>query len=263
MAQFAFDFSAPQATWQVPAQVQRLIDDGALFVVNHSGGKDSQAMLIRLHAIIPADQLLIVHADLPEVDWEGIQEHIERYSFGLPIHVCRAKKTFFEMVERRGMFPSPSTRQCTSDLKRDPIAKVIRHYLDSHPRFRRTIVNCMGMRAQESTSRAKLNTFKLSERNSVADRTWYEWLPIHEMTEVEVFKMIRAAGQEPHWAYKAGMTRLSCCFCIMASRDDLRTAAALKPDLAKRYMDLERRLGFTMSMPAGGKRQFLDEILAQ
>lgn len=73
MAQFSFDFSAPQAAWQVPAQVRRLIDEGALFVVNHSGGKDSQAMLIRLHAVIPADQLLIVHADLPEVDWEGIR----------------------------------------------------------------------------------------------------------------------------------------------------------------------------------------------
>lgn len=33
--------------------IQSLIDAGALFVSNHSGGKDSQAMLIKLLDVIP------------------------------------------------------------------------------------------------------------------------------------------------------------------------------------------------------------------
>ena len=37
--------------------------------------------------------------------------------------VVQAGKTFFDMVEHRQMFPSPKNRQCTSDLKRGPIAK--------------------------------------------------------------------------------------------------------------------------------------------
>lgn len=79
-------------------EIQNLIGRGALFVVNHSGGKDSQAMLIELRSVIPAAQLLVIHADLPEVDWPGIREHIDATAAGLPIIVCRATKTFFEMV---------------------------------------------------------------------------------------------------------------------------------------------------------------------
>ena len=44
------------------------------------------------------------------------------------------------------------------------------------------------------------------------------------------------------------MSRLSCVFCIMASTQDLRTAAPLKPELYRRYTALEKRLGFTLSM---------------
>jgi len=43
------------------------------------------------------------------------------------------------------------------------------------------------------------------------------------------------------------MTRLSCSFCILASRQDLRRAAVLRPDLYKRYASLERKLGHTLS----------------
>ncbi len=53
------------------AEIRRLIDQGFLFVVNHSGGKDSQAMYVRLAPMVPAQQLIVVHAILHEVDWPG------------------------------------------------------------------------------------------------------------------------------------------------------------------------------------------------
>jgi DNA sulfur modification protein DndC len=151
-------------------------------------------------------------------------------------------------VERRGMFPSPQQRQCTSDLKRGPIDREIRRYLAAHPEFQGRVVNCMGMRAQESAQRAKAATFKRSERNSVAGREWFDWLPIHDMTAAEVFDTIRAAGEKPHWAYAAGMSRLSCMFCVMASAHDLRTAARLNPEAYAERVALERRIGHTISM---------------
>lgn len=228
--------------------IAELVDRGALFVINDSGGKDSQAMKARLLASIPARQLLIVHAVLPDVEWEGVPEHVERYASGVPVIYARARKTLFEMIEHRGMFPSPNNRQCTSDLKRNPIEREIRRFLKAHPEFNGLIVNCMGMRAEESTGRSRLTTFKYHSGNSKAGREWYDWLPIHHLTEANVFETIREAGQEPHWAYAAGMTRLSCCFCIMASQADLATAARLKPDLYRRYCETERRLGFTLSM---------------
>ena len=43
------------------------------------------------------------------------------------------------------------------------------------------------------------------------------------------------------------MSRLSCSFCILASRADLRRAAELRPDLYRRYAELEQRIGHTLS----------------
>lgn len=229
--------------------ILNLIERGALFVVNHSGGKDSQAMMIKLREIVPVAQLLVIHAELPDVDWEGIREHIDATIGGLPLVVCRNEnKTLLEMVERRGMFPSPQQRQCTSDLKRGPIEREVRRYLKANPQFGGLVVNCMGLRAEESPARSKLSTLKLNGRNSVAGREWHDWLPIHAMTKESVFKVIAAAGQTPHPVYAMGMSRLSCCFCIMANREDLRTAARLKPDLYRRYVELERKIGHTLSM---------------
>jgi hypothetical protein len=37
----------------IPAEIKRLVDAGAMFVINHSGGKDSQAMTLYLERHIP------------------------------------------------------------------------------------------------------------------------------------------------------------------------------------------------------------------
>ncbi|WP_039392926.1 phosphoadenosine phosphosulfate reductase domain-containing protein [Novosphingobium sp. MBES04] len=237
-------------------QIESLIARGALFVINDSAGKDSQAQKIKVMSMVPHRQILIVHALLPEVEWDGTVEHIEANSGNIRIVYARARKTLFEMVEHRGMFPSPANRQCTSDLKRGPIEREIRRYLKAHPEFGGLVVNCLGMRAEESTGRARLTPFKLNAANSIAGREWYDWLPIHDWATSDVFACIAQAGQKPHWAYAAGMTRLSCCFCIMASQADLTTAAKLNPPLYRRYVETEQRLGFTLSM----SRKALPEI---
>lgn len=245
----------------IPAAIRDLVQLGALFVVNHSGGKDSQSMFLMLRSIVPADQLLVIHAHLPGVEWPGTIEHIYSTIGETPTVVCQSVKTFFEMVERRGMWPSPQQRQCTSDLKRGPIEREIRRYLKAHPEFEGRIVNCMGLRADESPRRAKAQRFKYSARNSKAGRRWFDWLPIHDMSTSEVFATIEAAGQEPHWAYAAGMTRLSCCFCIMSSRRDLQTAARLRPALFDEYAAMERRIDHTFVPPCQGRRLFLTDIV--
>lgn len=235
--------------------ISELIARGATFVINHSGGKDSQSMFIYLLGIVPREQLVVIHADLPGVDWEGTEEHVRATTTGLPVITVRARRTLLQMIEERGMFPSPKYRQCTSDLKRGPIEKAIRGL------GVKLIVNCMGMRADESTARKKLEPLKLNAGNSKAGREWYDWLPIHDWDESMVFATIAAFGQKPHWAYAAGMRRLSCCFCIMASKADLTTAARLNPTLYRTYVDLERRTGQVMLMPSKTHgRQTLEQV---
>lgn len=258
--------------------IDELIADGALFVANHSGGKDSQAMLIRLLERVPASQIVVVHASLGEAEWEGALEHAQAQAenAGLPFIVARSVKTFFEMVEHRyavrpgpnsSCWPSASLRQCTSDLKRGPIEREVRRFANpgkfgrsgqtstdvrqvcpgepGHQGYSK-IVTCMGIRAAESPARSKQVPFRRNERNSIAGRDWFDWLPIHDMSTDAVFETIHAAGQQPHWAYAAGNQRLSCVFCIMGSPTDIAHGARQRPELFAKYREIEERTGYTM-----------------
>jgi 3'-phosphoadenosine 5'-phosphosulfate sulfotransferase (PAPS reductase)/FAD synthetase len=231
-----------------------LINSGALFVANHSGGKDSQAMLIRLLEIVPHEQLLVVHASLGPMEWPGAMELARDQAAAavLPFIVATAGKTLLEMVERRfesrpevPSWPSASTRQCTSDLKRGPIQREVRAYAKG--KGFKTIVNCLGLRAAESPGRAKRKAFsRMGISNSVL--TWFEWLPIHDLSTDEVFATIRNDGQEPHYAYAEGNDRLSCIFCLFGSKGDIQNGGRRHPSLLLQYDALEKRTGYTMHM---------------
>ena len=145
------------------------------------------------------------------------------------------------------MWPSNSARWCTSDFKAGPIERELRRYLKAHPRFGGRLVNAMGMRADESPAQARKRPWRRNDRMSVAGREVFDWLPIFDLSTDNVFRVIRDAGQSPHWAYAAGMTRLSCSFCILGSRADLRRAAELRPSLYRLYADLETRISHTLS----------------
>lgn len=249
----------------VECPVEDLIEQNALFVANHSGGKDSQAMLIKLLERVPARQILVVHASLGDVEWPGAMELAQRQAqdAGLPFIVAKASKTFFEMVEHRHRvrpgpnspcWPSARNRQCTSDLKRGPIQREVRRYAKEHGFS--IVVTCMGIRAQESSGRAKREAFRHCPALTTRNRTWFEWLPIHQLGIDEVIKTITDANQSMHWAYAEGNNRLSCIFCIMGSRSDLLNGKRLNPELYERYVELERRTGYTMHQ----SRKSLDEL---
>jgi 3'-phosphoadenosine 5'-phosphosulfate sulfotransferase (PAPS reductase)/FAD synthetase len=250
-----------QNLYNIPDSIRQAIADGALVVANNSGGKDSQAMLLKLRALVPADQLLVIHAVLPGVEWAGTEEHAREISKGLNYITVQAGKTFFDMVRSRGFWPSPKYRQCTSDLKRGPIEKAIRHAMKG--RANQTVINCMGLRAQESSARAKTcgQPVKVSERNSKAGRNWIEWLPIADWTKDDVILEVKKAGQQLHWAYQH-VSRLSCAFCIMGSKADLQAAARLNPEMFAQYVALEQEIGQSFAMPAKGQApKFLPEYL--
>lgn len=238
------------------------IDKEALYVVNHSGGKDSQAMYLYLRGLgIPDKNMVVIHAHLPEVEWDGTLKHIED-TVTHELFVVQSGKTFFEMVEHRKQFPSAQNRQCTSDLKRHPINKKVIELCNT--RGYTKVVNCMGLRAQESTPRAAKPTYKKSASNSNGKRVWYEWLPIHKWKKEQVFASIAAHGQKPHWAYEKGMSRLSCVFCIMSKKSDLQIAAKHNPELLKKYNEVERRLDHTLIMPSKSSgKKFLTEIVSE
>ena len=250
--------------------IQALVERGALFAVNHSGGKDSDATLITLRKIVPARQLLVVHATLADVEWPGTMEHAKTQAdaAGLPFIVAAARKidgtprTFVNMVEDKfarvpgvPSFPLAKQRQCTSDLKRGPLDREIFAYMRRNGFH--LLVNCEGIRAQESAHRAKRTPFAFNAGASKAGRECYDWLPIFDLTTAQVFETIAQAGQKPHWAYGAGNERLSCVFCIMGSPGDIKNGAKHNPELFEKMAALEERTGYALHM----SRRTLREIV--
>ena len=242
-------------------QAKDLAARGAHFYCGHSGGKDSQAMYAALRNFVDADHLHVVHADLGIVEWDGVKDHIRSNIDGelliaKAIHADGSPKDLFSAIRARResldakgrhdapAFPSSAARFCTSDLKTGPIWKIIR--AEAHD----LVVNCVGIRAEESPARAKKitqrGTLNLNAKNSNSVREAYDWWPIADWTIDQVWTEIADAGQEPHVAYAEGNERLSCVFCIFGSVNDLRHGAAQRPELVRMYTELEADVRGTM-----------------
>lgn len=230
-----------------------------VILANISGGKDSQTMLRRLVSLCDTagvrDRIVCVFADLGEADeWPGTEE-IARYHadyYGLRFIAVRKGEAkgqpvgLLEHIEKRGMWPDAKNRYCTSDLKRDPISTVMTSLVRELALDRQVrVLNCMGMRSQESPKRAMLPVFTTDKRNTNGRRHVDTWLPIHEMTEEQVWADIRESGVKHHWAYDEGMPRLSCMFCVLAGESALVRAAQLNPAGAQARAELELRMGHT------------------
>jgi hypothetical protein len=105
----------------------------------------------------------------------------------------------------------------------------------------------MGLRAQESQIRARRPTFSLRPDSSAPTkgRFVYDWLPIHDWTETDVWDCIRRHGNIHHEAYSLGNHRLSCALCVLASLNDLINGAAHSPDTYREYCRIEAVTGYS------------------
>ena len=50
----------------------QVVQDADVIFVSHSGGKDSQAMLAQLVRLGLKDKIVLVHADLGDMEWEAV-----------------------------------------------------------------------------------------------------------------------------------------------------------------------------------------------
>src|SRR3546814_4787031 len=111
---------------------------------------------------LPVSQMVCIHADLGEAEWEGTEDHARSQdeAFGIPFLVCRAHdksgndKALIDYIDARGKFTSRSSRFCTSDWKRGTSRQTINAYRRQIKHQSLYVRNCMGMRSQ-AIGRAK------------------------------------------------------------------------------------------------------------
>jgi 3'-phosphoadenosine 5'-phosphosulfate sulfotransferase (PAPS reductase)/FAD synthetase len=216
---------------------------------------------------VPLSRLVVVHADLQRMEWPGTRELAERQArhYGLRFEVVRRNGgDLLDYVRKRGKWPSAKARYCTSDFKRGPVRTLFTRLAAESRRAGLTrrvrILNCMGLRAEESPARAKLLPFRLDRGASNGRRTVHTWLPIHGLTTAQVWQRIREGGLETHPAYRLGMPRLSCVLCVFSPKNALMLAGKHNPELLKEYVAVEQAIGhrFRMELSLVEVQQCLD-----
>lgn len=229
--------------------------------ISISGGKDSQVTLLKIIELAEKQNVRHrIRAVLSETgaDWKESPEHC-RYlceTLNVPFSIVYPTWTIPDYIDHRLRFPSAACRFCTS-LKTGSLDKAIRHLAPAKERECR-ILSITSERREESFHRAKLEEFELNKKLTAGNREVWNYRPILDYKVGKIWDDIHASGLKAHPAYEVyGNERLSCALCVLACENDIRNGAIARPDLAERYLAVERKSGHTFRY-----RRSLADILA-
>lgn len=265
----------------LPPQIDHALKSGFVLMVSISGGKDSDSMTRILHHMRFQQargwngDMLLITSNLGRAEHQITPQYIEQFAqqMNLPLHVIdggdlvdvmKARKVKLDDQGKNVPFwPSAKARYCTSSTKRDPISRYLRHWSGKQGR----VVCAIGMRAEESSARARKPVVKERVGVHTKTRTAYDWLPIHNFTSRDVWnalgyeledlraKQEQCKGLSPetvfhmqlgaHPSYFLGNERLSCALCILGSLGDLKNGAAQNPAVYREYVQMEIDSGYS------------------
>lgn len=241
--------------------IDRALATGAVISYSVSGGKDSDALVLACERELsdhPGPRVLI-HSDLGRTEWAESLPQCQRLAEHVGLELITVRRKAGGMMERwlsrwessirryanletvTLILPwsTPSMRFCTSELKTAIICRELVHRFAGQ-----TIINALGIRAEESPNRAKAEICKAQTLLESRPRktTGFTWLPIHHWSIGDVWGIHDAARFKAHDAYtRYQMSRVSCVFCILANQVDLSNAAsaAQNHDIYREMVDLE------------------------
>ena len=194
---------SPCVETSVPSAVQQALDLGAALAISVSGGKDSDAMLRHLTALHRSQrwtgQLFAITADLGRIEWPGTLEHIQSLCAELDVALIVVRRQKGSMIDRwderrqvlisqqqtegeaiaplkaennlleiaplkegnKPFWSSSTARYCTKEMKTAEVDRYLRRF--------DAVVCAVGIRAEESSSRAKKPHFQV--RNDITTAT--------------------------------------------------------------------------------------------
>ena len=224
-------------------------------IVSFSGGKDSQACLIRAYHDFGAKNVTAVFCD---TGWEHqltYQHVIDVTSqLGVPLVTLRNGKVdgFIGLCERMNWFPDTQHRMCTVQLKIQPMIDYVLEQDDN-------LCIIQVIRSAESASRGKLSCsadYFAEYKDDGARKRLYrktdvlKWCENHSATvdrpffgasAQDVIDYILDNGQQPNPLYKRGASRVGCYPCIYSRLSEIK-AMRRDTEYVRRLIDLENRV---------------------
>jgi 3'-phosphoadenosine 5'-phosphosulfate sulfotransferase (PAPS reductase)/FAD synthetase len=249
------------------------LSQGSPVAIGVSGGKDSSALAVRtmsfLDDIAHAGPRVLIHSDLGSIEWQSSLSVCQDLADRLGVELVTVRRKRGDLVQRWRQrwadnvrryaslacvqlilpWSTPQMRFCTSELKVQVICQELVQRFPSS-----VIISASGIRRQESTARAKAPVSRIQSHlvRSRFGTSGYDWHPILGWTDAEVFEFLQRHNVPLHEAYtRYGSSRLSCAFCILASRADLLASSRCEynQNIYRQIVELE--LESTFSFQAG------------
>lgn len=131
---------------------------------------------------------------------------------------------YLDLCISKGRFPSRMAQFCTEELKTIPITTQVVGPMLKDGR----VLQWLGIRADESSNRARQPRYNRHESGS------YVWRPIFRWSIEDVWAQHRKHGLAPNPLYAMGFGRVGCMPCINCRKGEIRRMADLFPEHVER-----------------------------
>lgn len=263
------------------------LDEYDLVKVDLSGGKDSVGAVLRMLKLgVPKHKMELWHHPVDGnpydedffFDWRVTTAYCRAFAqaIGIPIRFQwregglkrellkvndRLAPVTFELgdgtlktvggvkgkISSRRRWPQVSAdlkvRWCSGVAKIDVCSMA----MSNDPRLLgKKILELTGERREESANRATYAE-KEPHRTSNSKRRVDHWRCVIDLTEREIWDLLREFRVRPHPAYFLGFGRVSCMLCIFGLPDQWATIREIDPERFYLFVRLEQEFGFTIN----------------
>jgi 3'-phosphoadenosine 5'-phosphosulfate sulfotransferase (PAPS reductase)/FAD synthetase len=216
-------------------------------IVSFSTGIDSTGVLYWAINNFPRKKIFLLYCDTGAeypINDELFYRAAKQFNI-TPVLLRHPKGFLGLLLEERKMFPDSKNRWCTAYLKTGVTDKWIRK---NRSILGRKCLFVSGERKDESIGRSKLPEWEYHsttlKTTRIADFQCHWYRPCLNYEKGRMFEWGRELGIEPHPCYEY-IDRCSCFMCIFAKDSKVIENIKRHPDLIKRFITAEQKLGHT------------------